>query len=135
MYKYQEFIASRGWEYSQTPLIVNADGWVKCLGYEILSAIIEISNPDHIVQILGNTKAKSFDLTSFHSFNNSNSCSRRCVHTIQSFDDISTLYWIAMITNVARSTVSLFLQVHYWLLRQTTDHIGYVLTSLEDGQH
>jgi polynucleotide 5'-hydroxyl-kinase GRC3/NOL9 len=88
MYKYQEFIASRGQEYSQTPLIVNTDGWVKGLGYEILSAIIGISNPAHIVQILGNTKAKSFDLTSFHSVDDDNSCSR-CVHTIQSFDDYS----------------------------------------------
>jgi polynucleotide 5'-hydroxyl-kinase GRC3/NOL9 len=77
-----------GDEYSQTPLIVNTDGWVKGLGYKILSAIIGMSNPAHIVQILGNTKAKSFDLTSFHYANDDNPCSR-CVHTIQSFDKYS----------------------------------------------
>ena len=43
-------------------LVVNTDGWVKGMGYEILSTLISTINPGHIVQILGSTKAKFFDL-------------------------------------------------------------------------
>lgn len=43
-------------------VVVNTDGWVKGMGYEILSTIIDTINPGHIVQILGSTKAKFFDL-------------------------------------------------------------------------
>ena len=78
MYKYQEFITSS--EYSDVPLLVNTDGWVKGLGYEILSAIVGVCNSAHIVQILGNTKAKSFDMSSFNTGNTS-------VHVIQSYDE------------------------------------------------
>jgi len=45
------------------PLIVNTDGWVKSMGYEILSSIIDVVAPDNIVQILGTSKAKFFDLS------------------------------------------------------------------------
>ncbi|GFH60780.1 hypothetical protein CTEN210_17256 [Chaetoceros tenuissimus] len=45
------------------PLVINTDGWVKGMGYEILSSVIDSVNPDHIVQIIGSTKAKFFDLT------------------------------------------------------------------------
>ena len=45
------------------PLIINTDGWVKGMGYEILSSLINACNPCHIVQMLGSTKAKYFDLT------------------------------------------------------------------------
>ena len=85
--KYQEFIASGGDEYKTIPLLVNTDGWVKGLGFEILSAIVGICNPAHIVQILGNTKAKMFDMTSFHSEEGTSSQLQRHVHVIQSFDD------------------------------------------------
>lgn len=45
------------------PLIINSDGWMKGLGYEVLSTIVEsIVRPGHVVQILGGTKAKSFNL-------------------------------------------------------------------------
>ncbi len=45
------------------PLVVNTDGWVKGMGYEILSSTIETVKPGHLVQILGSTKAKFFDMT------------------------------------------------------------------------
>ena len=47
---------------SSSPLIVNTDGWVKGMGNEILGAIIDIVKPTHIIQILGHSKAKCFDL-------------------------------------------------------------------------
>jgi len=50
--------------YSSIPLLINTDGWVKGLGYEILSAIVGIADPGHIIQVLGNTKMKSFDMSS-----------------------------------------------------------------------
>ena len=63
------------------PLLVNTDGWVKGLGYEILSAIIGVVNPGHIIQINGSTKAKTFDM--------SPSNSGSLIHVIQSFDESS----------------------------------------------
>jgi polynucleotide 5'-hydroxyl-kinase GRC3/NOL9 len=45
------------------PLVVNTNGWVKGMGFEILSSTIDVVDPIHIVQILGSTKAKFFDLT------------------------------------------------------------------------
>jgi len=58
--KYDELCDEEGFA---LPLIINTDGWVKGMGYEILSNIVDVGNPDHIVQILGSTKAKFFDLT------------------------------------------------------------------------
>lgn len=52
---------------SRIPLIINTDGWVKSMGYEILSSIIGATNPEHIVQILGSSKAKLFELSSHDS--------------------------------------------------------------------
>jgi len=63
------------------PLLVNTDGWVKGLGYEILSAIIGVVDPGRIIQINGNTKAKTFDM--------SPSNSGSLIHVIQSFDESS----------------------------------------------
>ena len=74
------------------PLLVNTDGWVKGFGFEILSAIIGTINPGHIIQILGNTKAKSFDMSSHivspsgSISNNVSTIQQRSVHVIQSFD-------------------------------------------------
>lgn len=45
------------------PLVINTDGWIKGMGYEILSSVIDSVNPHHIIQIIGSTKAKFFDLT------------------------------------------------------------------------
>jgi len=49
------------------PLIVSTDGWIKGMGYEILSSIIDVIEPKHIVQILGFSKSKTFDLTPYDS--------------------------------------------------------------------
>jgi len=45
------------------PLIINLDGWIKGMGYEILSCLIADTRPSHICQIVGDTKAKTFDLS------------------------------------------------------------------------
>ena len=44
------------------PLLVNTDGWVKGMGFEILSSVIDVINPNHIVQICGHSNAKKFDI-------------------------------------------------------------------------
>ena len=44
------------------PLLINMDGWVKGVGYEILSALIESLEPTHLVQILGDMPGQTFDL-------------------------------------------------------------------------
>mmetsp|Transcript_14778 Transcript_14778/g.22388 ORF Transcript_14778/g.22388 Transcript_14778/m.22388 type:complete len:616 (+) Transcript_14778:115-1962(+) len=59
-----DYITMCGKSDQNIPLIINTDGWVKGMGFEILSSTIDIVNPGHIVQILGSTKAKFFDLTS-----------------------------------------------------------------------
>eukprot|EP00751_Fragilariopsis_kerguelensis_P033776 CAMPEP_0170973874 /NCGR_PEP_ID=MMETSP0735-20130129/46994_1 /TAXON_ID=186038 /ORGANISM="Fragilariopsis kerguelensis, Strain L26-C5" /LENGTH=206 /DNA_ID=CAMNT_0011394939 /DNA_START=51 /DNA_END=669 /DNA_ORIENTATION=- len=37
------------------------DGWVKGMGYQILTALIDSLRPTHLVQILGETKSQIFD--------------------------------------------------------------------------
>ncbi len=49
---------------THVPLIVNTDGWVKGMGYEMLSSIIETVKPANLIQIIGSTKAKFFDMSS-----------------------------------------------------------------------
>lgn len=46
------------------PILINMDGWVKGLGYQILSALIESLRPTHLAQILGDTPGQTFDLPS-----------------------------------------------------------------------
>ena len=42
---------------SHLPLIVNTDGWVKSLGYNLLCSVIGIISPSNIVQIIGGERA------------------------------------------------------------------------------
>lgn len=44
------------------PLVVNTDGWVKGMGEDLLGAVIDAVRPQHIVQLLGTSSAKQFDL-------------------------------------------------------------------------
>lgn len=45
------------------PLLINLDGWVKGLGYELLTALLTgVLEPTHVLQILGTTKSKQFPL-------------------------------------------------------------------------
>lgn len=66
------------------PLVVNTDGWVKGLGAEILAAVIGATNPCHVVQILGSTRAKTFELPP--QFTGS-TLQQRAVYSIQSYDE------------------------------------------------
>ena len=43
-------------------LLINMDGWVKGIGYQILTALMESLKPTHLVQILGETKGQIFDI-------------------------------------------------------------------------
>ncbi|CAM9445586.1 unnamed protein product [Laminaria digitata] len=45
-----------------SPLVVNTDGWVKGMGEDLLGAVIDVVRPRHIVQILGSSTAKTFEL-------------------------------------------------------------------------
>jgi hypothetical protein len=67
------------------PLLINTDGWVKGFGYEILCAVIEASNPGNIIQMVGTTKTKSFDLPSQSTIPSASN--HRFIHTVQSFDE------------------------------------------------
>lgn len=67
------------------PLLINTDGWVKGFGYEILCAIIEAANPGNIIQMLGTTRTKSFDLPSQNT--DVGASQQRYVHAVQSFDE------------------------------------------------
>lgn len=44
------------------PLLINTDGWVKGLGYQILMSLIQTLQPTHICQIFGETRAQTFDI-------------------------------------------------------------------------
>jgi polynucleotide 5'-hydroxyl-kinase GRC3/NOL9 len=45
------------------PLLINLDGWIKGMGFQILTTLISSTNPSHVCQLLGDTKAKMFDLS------------------------------------------------------------------------
>lgn len=47
---------------TKLPLLINTDGWVKGLGSHILTTLLDIVQPDHVIQILGDHKSKQFDL-------------------------------------------------------------------------
>ena len=66
------------------PLVVNTAGWVKGMGFEILSSIVDVVRPGHIVQIVGATRAKFFDLTP-HAFEG------RSIHVVEAFGSVSKL--------------------------------------------
>lgn len=100
MQRYREIQSSSAGSKGCLPLLANMDGWVKGLGYELLSAIVGIVNPGHLVQIVGNTKAKSFDMSAHLEDNHGSRlinplrvdhCRHvpRRIHAIQSFDGCS----------------------------------------------
>jgi polynucleotide 5'-hydroxyl-kinase GRC3/NOL9 len=67
--KYREYLQTSP---IPTPLLINMDGWIKGLGYEILTALISNLAPSHICQVLGESKAKTFDLQNTFSGKESN---------------------------------------------------------------
>lgn len=52
-----------GGDESKLPLIVNTDGWVKGMGLEILSATLDTILPNHVIQLAGEERSKTFDLS------------------------------------------------------------------------
>ena len=60
MEKYETEVAHSG-PYP-IPLLINMDGWVKGVGYQIMTALTDSLGPTHFVQILGDTPGQIFDL-------------------------------------------------------------------------
>jgi hypothetical protein len=58
MHEYQQKVVP----VKNIPLLINMDGWIKGLGYQILSSLIQMLQPTHICQILGETRAQTFDI-------------------------------------------------------------------------
>jgi polynucleotide 5'-hydroxyl-kinase GRC3/NOL9 len=53
-----------GGDESQLPLLVNTDGWVKGMGFEVLTATLDTICPNHVIQLMGQqVRSKMFDLT------------------------------------------------------------------------
>jgi polynucleotide 5'-hydroxyl-kinase GRC3/NOL9 len=49
---------------TQIPLVVNLDGWVKGMGYQVLTALLtKTIQASQVIQILGETRAKQFELS------------------------------------------------------------------------
>ncbi|KAG9400643.1 Polynucleotide 5'-hydroxyl-kinase nol9 [Aphanomyces cochlioides] len=44
------------------PLVINTDGWIKSMGYDLLNATLTATSPAHVVQVVALSKAKSFDV-------------------------------------------------------------------------
>ena len=42
------------------PLVINTMGWVKGMGLDLLNQIIAMSQPEHILQIVGNSRKNVF---------------------------------------------------------------------------
>mmetsp|Transcript_10464 Transcript_10464/g.23225 ORF Transcript_10464/g.23225 Transcript_10464/m.23225 type:complete len:603 (+) Transcript_10464:2-1810(+) len=117
------------------PLLVNTDGWVKGLGYEILSAIIGAVNPGHIVQIMGSTKAKSFDMSSHNrgGAHDQNPHSAKLLHVVPSFDE-SLLSALESDDNRSRSSTNSS-SSNYTLSASASDHRDHRLCAYFMGGH
>lgn len=50
-------------EKATIPLIINLDGWVKGLGYQILSTFLGTHQPNHVVQIVGTNATQQVDVS------------------------------------------------------------------------
>jgi polynucleotide 5'-kinase involved in rRNA processing len=61
--QYEHHVTPDGNE-CRIPLLINMDGWIKGLGYEVMSALLSSTtlSPSHILQLVGKTRAKMFDL-------------------------------------------------------------------------
>jgi polynucleotide 5'-kinase involved in rRNA processing len=62
--QYEQRVTPNGNE-CRIPLLINMDGWIKGLGYEVMSALLSNTaalRPSHILQLVGETRAKMFDL-------------------------------------------------------------------------
>ncbi|RHY31017.1 hypothetical protein DYB32_003827 [Aphanomyces invadans] len=44
------------------PLVINTDGWIKSMGYDLLQATLTAASPKHVVQVVALSKAKSFEV-------------------------------------------------------------------------
>ena len=61
---YVRLVADKhGGDESKLPLLINTDGWVKGMGFEILSAALDSIQPNHVIQLMGEVRSKVFDLT------------------------------------------------------------------------
>lgn len=69
------------------PLLVNLDGWVKGLGYELLCNLLkEIIRPTNVVQIVGLTKSKQFELQGVLNSSSSTSHGRAQLQVIYAYN-------------------------------------------------
>ena len=69
------------------PLLVNLDGWVKGLGYELLCNLLkEIIQPTNVVQIVGLTKSKQFELRGVLNSSSATSHGRTQLHVIYAYN-------------------------------------------------
>ncbi|KAL3910680.1 MAG: hypothetical protein SGILL_007598 [Bacillariaceae sp.] len=62
MKHYEEGVATKS--PTPIPLLINMDGWVKGIGFQILTALVNSLQPTHLVQITGDTRAQTFDISS-----------------------------------------------------------------------
>ncbi|CAB9519931.1 Polynucleotide 5'-hydroxyl-kinase [Seminavis robusta] len=69
------------------PLLINLDGWVKQLGFELLSTLLtSVLTPlTHVVQILGTTKSKQFTLRGDVLNPETSSATLHVIHSYDSF--------------------------------------------------
>jgi polynucleotide 5'-hydroxyl-kinase GRC3/NOL9 len=56
---YRDYIAKVP---TRIPLIINMDGWIKGLGYQVLTAVMNNIQPSHVCQLIGETRGQTFDL-------------------------------------------------------------------------
>lgn len=107
------------------PLIVNLDGWVKGLGYQVLSTFLTSHPPSHVLQIVGNNASQQIDLSSVvvkeHAGSNVKATQ---VHTLPSYrsttwstrnNDNNSQYNVAPALSVPSSAWRDLRFVHYWL--------------------
>ena len=95
-------------EKRKEPLIVNLDGWVKGLGFQVLSTFLNTHKPAHVVQINGANATQQVDVSEVLPG------SVACVHTLPYFRSASSRN-VAPALSVPSSAWRDLRYVHYWL--------------------
>jgi polynucleotide 5'-hydroxyl-kinase GRC3/NOL9 len=94
------------------PLIVNLDGWVKGLGYQLLSTFLTTHTPTHVVQIVGTVASQQVDLSGVVD------AQITTVHTVKSYRSADNVVPALSVPPVAWRDLRF---VHYWLADPTLE--------------
>jgi polynucleotide 5'-hydroxyl-kinase GRC3/NOL9 len=128
---YLQLVEERyGGDESHLPLVVNTDGWVKGMGFEVLTATLDAIGPNHVIQLVGEVRSKMFDLTEIFK-------DRGTLHVAHSYRNSNATHTSGTSNPVIMSPVASIPSISYRSLRLCTYFLGSteIWDRVEFGQH